>query len=260
MTTDYYGYLGKGDDKGLTVRIKKGQVLAGYPIGILLLDTWYPLVPGNVQNVTTFRYPVRHKLVPGATQIRMHKGDPTLFDDLVKAARELIDIDGVRAVVGACGYFGNFQPQLAASLEVPVFLSSLIQIPWIKTGLKPDQKVGVLVADEPSLTPEILKKCGINDPSICVIKGIGDEPEFSAILNSDRGYFSTDGVRNEVVNATVKMVKEHPEIGAVLLECSDMPPYSADVQRAVNLPVFDFITMINWVHNAVSQKPYYGYL
>lgn len=256
----YYGYLGKGDDRGLSVSIKKGQVLAGYTIGILLLDTWYPLVPGNVQNVCTFDYPVRHKLVPGATQIRMHKGDPTLFDDLVKASRELIDRDGVRAIVGACGYFGNFQPQLAAALEVPVFLSSLIQIPWIKTGLKPNQKVGVLCADEPSLTPEILKKVGVEDPSICVVKGIGDEPEFSAILNSDRGRFNADGVRNEVINATVKLVEDNPDIGAILLECSDMPPYSAEVQRAVNLPVYDFITMINWVHQSVAQRHYYGYL
>ena len=185
----HYGYLGKGDDAGLTVTIDKGQVLSGYTIGILLLDTWYPLVPGNVQNVCTFNYPVRHKLVPGATQIRMHKGDPTLLNDLIKAGRELIDRDGVRAIVGACGYFGNFQRQLAEALEVPVFLSSLIQIPWIKTGLKPHQKVGVLVADEPSLTPEILRRVGVHDPSICVIKGIGDGPEFSAILNSDRGYF-----------------------------------------------------------------------
>ncbi len=256
----YYGYLGKGDDRGLTVSINKGQVLAGYTIGILLLDTWYPLVPGNMQNVCTFDYPVRHKLVPGATQIRMHKGDPTLLDDLISAARELIDNDGVRAIVGACGYFGNFQPQLAEALEVPIFLSSLIQIPWIKTGLKPDQKVGVICADEPSLTPEILKRVGVPDPDICVIKGIGNEPEFSAILKSDRGYFNADGVRNEVVNATVKLVEDHPDIGAILLECSDMPPYSADVQRAVNLPVFDFITMVNWVHHSVAQRPYYGYL
>jgi len=56
------------------------------------------------------------------------------------------------------------------------------------------------------------------------------------------------------------VVKPNPDIGAILLECSDMPPYSADVQRAVNLPVFDFITMINWVHHSVAQRPYYGYL
>ena len=55
-------------------------------------------------------------------------------------------------------------------------------------------------------------------------------------------------------------VSEHPEIGAILLECSDLPPYACDIQRATGLPVFDFISLINWVEHAVVQKRYYGFL
>lgn len=258
MNSNTYGYIGCEADKDQEFSIRKGQVIAGYPIGILLLDVWYPLLPGNVVNASTYKYPVRHKLVPGATQVRMHSGDPTLLDDLIKAGKEL-ELEGVRAIVGACGYFGHFQPELAAALDVPVFLSSMLQIPWIKAGLKPQQKIGVLCADAPSLTPGILKKCGVADPSVCVIAGLGDEPEFSAILKSDRGCFNNKLLRQEVIAAAVKLVRDNPDIGAILLECSDMPPYAADVQRAVRLPVFDFITMINWVHNAVAQQPYYGF-
>ncbi|MEL7632233.1 MULTISPECIES: hypothetical protein [Sporomusa] len=40
----------------------------------------------------------------------------------------------------------------------------------------------------------------------------------------------------------------------------EWPPYAAAIQAAVNLPVFDFITLINFVHQAVAQKPYYGFM
>lgn len=259
MKTRDYRYLGNSDGLNRTFSIEKGQVIAGYTIGILLLDVWYPLLPGNVVNACTYDYPVRHKLVPGANQTRMHSGDPTLLEELIKAGREL-ESEGVRAVVGACGYFAHFQPQLAEALDVPVYLSSLLQVPWIKTGLKPEQKIGVLCADKPSLTPDVLKKVGINNPDSCVVAGLGDKPGFSAILKSDRGCFDNALVRKEVVEAAMELVACNPSIGAILLECSDMPPYSADVQAAVKLPVYDFITMINWVHQSVEQRPYYGYL
>ena len=56
-----------------------------------------------------------------------------------------------------------------------------------------------------------------------------------------------------------KMIRdEHPEIGAILLECSDLPPYAWAVQKASGLPVFDFISLINWVKASVVQKPYFG--
>jgi hypothetical protein len=256
--TKYYGYLGKGDGDR-TFAIKKGQVVSGYTVGILLLDVWYPLLPGNVVNAYTFDFPVRHKLIPNALQPRVHSGDPTLLDDIVRAGKEL-EMDGVRAICGACGYLGNFQAQAAEALDVPVYLSSLVQVPVIKVGLRPHQKVGVLCADQPSLTPEILRNCGVEDPSICVIKGIGDQPQFSSILHSDRGYFDNEAIRKEVVKGALELVKNNPDIGAILLECSDMPPYASEVQRAVNLPVYDFITLIRWVHYAVAQKPYTGFI
>ncbi|MDQ7860098.1 hypothetical protein RCO48_00760 [Peribacillus frigoritolerans] len=71
---------------------------------------------------------------------------------------------------------------------------------------------------------------------------------------------TTKKVRKEVIEAAVKMVNENPDIGAILLECSDLPPYAADIQRAVKLPVFDFITLIKWAHFATSQKPYNGFI
>ena len=63
----------------------------------------------------------------------------------------------------------------------------------------------------------------------------------------------------DLQQVATSLVAEHPEIGAFLLECSDLPPYAADIQAATGLPVFDFITLIDWVHQSVAQRPYYGW-
>lgn len=255
--TNNYDYLGKGNNDR-TFYIRKGRFISGYTVGILYQEVWYPLLPGNVVNAYTYDFPVRHKLIPNAIQSRVHSGDPTLVDDIIKAGKEL-EMEGVRAICGACGYMGNFQPQVAEALDVPVFMSSMVQLAAISTSLKKGQKVGVICADGPSLTPEILENCGA-DPLRCVVKGLEDQPQMSSFVKSDRGSVDNEALKREIVEGAVNLVRNNPEVGAILLECSDMPPYAADVQRAINLPVYDFITMIKWVYSSVAQKPYYGFI
>lgn len=240
--------------------MKKGQYIAGYSVGILYLDEcWYPVLPGNVANLSTYDFPVRLKVVENCTQARIHVGDPTLVDDIVRAAKEL-EAEGARAISAACGFFGNFQEAVADAVDIPVFLSSVVQLPWIKTGLKSHQKIGMLTADEHGITANLFKNCGVgNYEQDVIIKDLGKLEEFSAIIES-RGSFDNTKVRQEVIQAAEELVRQHPDIGAILLECSDLPPYAADIQKAVQLPVYDFITLIKWLHHSTSQKPYNGYI
>ncbi|WP_246001239.1 aspartate/glutamate racemase family protein [Oceanobacillus piezotolerans] len=256
--TSEHGDLGKEKESNI-ITMKKGHYVAGYSVGILYLDDcWYPVLPGNVANLSTYDFPVRLKVVPNCNQERIHVGDPTLVDDIIRAAKEF-EAEGARAICAACGFFGNFQEQVANAVDIPVYLSSVIQLPWIKAGLKADQEVGMLTADIHGITDHLFRSCGITNPDFVKVKGLGDLPEFSAIIES-RGSFNNDIVREEVVQAALDLLKKNPNIGAILLECSDLPPYASDIQRATGLPVFDFITMINWAHMATTQKPYQGFI
>lgn len=252
-----YGFLEGGIQS--KVHMTKGQYISGFSVGILHLDDcWYPILPGNVANLSTYDFPVVLKVVPNCNQERIHAGDPTLVDDVIRAAKQF-EAEGARVIVGACGFFGNFQEQVANAVDIPVFLSSVVQLPWIKTGLKSSQLIGMLTADSNGITPSLYKSCGIGNPDYVVVKDLGRLPEFSAIIES-RGSFDNEIVRQEVVNAAKELVRDNPNIGAILLECSDLPPYAADIQRAVGLPVYDFITMIRWAHMATAQKPYHGFI
>ena len=254
-----YGYLPEDAGAPLWVTMPKGQNIAGFGIGILHLDdVWYPFLPGNVVNACTYPFPVRYKAVKGLDTPTLHSGAPEVFPAILAAAREL-EREGVRAISGACGFFGHFQRQLADAVDIPVAISSLVQIPWIRTFLKSNQKIGILCANAAALSDSLLRSCGVDRRDDLLVADLRHGTAFSAILE-DRGEMDCAAAGQEVVSAAMKLVEENPDIGAILLECSDMPPYAAAVQAAVGLPVFDFITLIRYLHSSVAQKPYSGWI
>ncbi len=254
-----FGYLSPGNDN-VTVKMQERQQISGYSVGIIYIeDVWYPMVPGNVVNAYTYDFPVRMRAVPNLDIDRLFKADPTIADDIITLGKHMIEKEGIRALCSACGFFGNFHKKVSESLDIPVALSSLVQVPWIRSIIKPNQKIGVLTADASSLSNQMLKSCYIEDRDMLVVKDLRHGPEFSAILEY-RGEFHNGKVREEVVGAALELLDGDDDIGAIVLECSDMPPYAAAVQKATQLPVFDFITLIKWLHNATTQRPYSGWV
>ena len=254
-----YGYLTPYNDDRFVSTHNKQQV-AGYSVGILYIENVnYPLMPGNVANAYTYDFPVRMKAVENLTNDRLFNADPTIADDVVAAAKHLAEYEGVRAICSACGFFGNFHKQVAAAVDVPVAMSSLVQLPWINNLIKPGQKVGILSANGAALTSQLLENCGVRDYDNIVVKGMEDSAEFAAVVDM-RGHFENGIARDELVEAASELVETSDDIGAILLECSDMPPYAWAVQEATQLPVFDFITLIKWLHNGTTQRPYSGWI
>ena len=240
------------------LRMPEGQAIAGAAIGILVLDLWYPLLPGNVANASTYNYPVMYKVMKGTSIPMIHSADPALLDHIIEAGRELIQ-QGARAIVGACGYFANYQTEAAKALNVPVFLSSMLQVPLIEKALKPDQRVGILCAKESALSDSTLTECGITDRSRIVVRGAQDIPDFRGVLDCT-GEFDSRQLEQDLVLLADSFVKDHPEIGSILLECSDMPPYARAIQNRLKMPVFDFITLIDWIYHSVVRQAFRGFI
>lgn len=236
----------------------KSQNWAGETIGIIVLDCEYPYIPGNVANATTYDFPVRYAVAEGADNHRLiFDRDPTLLEPFIAAARRL-QAEGVRAITGACGFMTLFQDEIAAAVDIPVFMSSLLQVPFIHriTG----RRVGIISADQTRLTQDHLAKSGIAGSLPIAIGGMeGCEPFRQAIFYPD-GTLDDDAIRAGVVGVAQGLQSRNPDLGAILLECSDLPPYAADVQQATGLPVFDFVTMIDYVHRTLVRRPYRGYL
>ena len=239
-----------------TISVPHGRAVGGSAIGILVVDAWYPMLPGNVANACSYDFPVLYKILKKASIEKIMCGDPSMLEVVIEGGRELVE-QGARAVVGACGSFANYQKKTAAALDVPTFLSVMLQAPLILKSLKPDQKLGVIAASKAALTPKVFKECDINDPSRMVITEVINLPEFKVLAKCE-GCFNSGRLEGEIIGLVKQFRSAHPEVGALLLQCSDLPPYAHAMQNAIHLPVFDMNTMINWIYNAVVQKPYHG--
>ena len=230
----------------------KGRTSYGEAIGILLLDTYAPFIQGDVGNAASYRYPVRFKRIDGLTVERIFDHDLGFMEKMIAGAREL-EREGVKAITGDCGFMAIFQQEVKGSVNIPVFLSSLLQIPFIKSTLPDGAKIGVITANSGSLTPNVFKNIGVdNDP--LVIFGLEDSRHFKEAVFDEIGYLDSDRLRAEVLSIADALTAEHPAVKSILLECSMLPPYARDVQYAVNLPVYDYLTMIDYVYSSVVKK------
>jgi hypothetical protein len=238
-------------------KARPGQASYGEAIGVLLLDTFVPFIPGDVANATTYDFPVRFQKVQGLTTKRVLGKDPAAFEPLLVAAEELAG-QGVRAITGDCGFLAIHQRRLASRLEMPVFLSSLLQIPFISGILGPDRKVGVITADSKGLDEPLLSAVGVESGEQLVIRGMEEQPGFSKAVIEETGVLDSGRVESEAVSVARKIVEDEPDVGALLLECSCLPPYGRTIQEAVGLPVFDYVTMINYVHSALVKRRFEG--
>lgn len=239
--------------------IKKGQVCQGEPIGILLLDTCVPFIPGDVANATTYDFPVRFKKVEGFTPEKALNQDPEVYESLLAAARELV-AEGVRGLTGDCGFMGIFQNRLAEDIDVPVFLSSMIQIELILRMIGGKNKLGVVTADSSKIGPEILEAVGVINKDRLVFGGLQDKPHFMDFAIKEIGTLDTDLVVPEIIKTAKDLVASDPAIKALLLECSLLPPHAHAIQQAVNMPVFDFISLINYAFSGIQTKTYTGFM
>ena len=236
-----------------------GQVSYGEAIGILLIENYVPFIPGDVANATTYDYPVRFQRIKGVTHRHLFSHDLSVKGKVLEAALELKK-EGVRAITGDCGFLALFQEEIKETVGLPVFLSSLLQLAFIEKIIPSKSKIGIITANAPALTDSILEAIDAPQRSGLAIYGLENAEEFKKAVFDESGSLDTDIIESEVVEVAKTIVKENPEAGVLLLECSLLPPYAAAVSRETGLPVFDYVTMIDYVHSAVVKKAYSGHM
>ncbi len=238
--------------------IDGGTNLSGIPIGILCLETYYGRPPGHIRNASTFQFPVMYRIVKGATAKRVVKqADPELLEPFIEAAQEL-EREGVMAITGSCGFLALFQDKLADAVNIPVFTSSLIQIPLVHSMLRKNQLVGILTASKSTLTESHLNAVGAGAVPVC-LAGMDEQPEFcEVVIEARRSDLDLDRLGEEVLAVVDRMAEIHPEMGALVIECTDLPPFAHLIQQKINIPVFDIVTLTNMVYESLIRRPFNG--
>jgi aspartate/glutamate racemase len=215
-------------------------------IGIILLDTVFPRLPGDIGNPATFSFPVLYEKVDEAIPSRVvRERDSSLILPFIEAAKTL-ERKGARAITTSCGFLALWQKEMALAVSVPLFTSSLIQIPWAYELVGRRGRIGVLTADRDSFTTDHLK--GVNAEGIpIVIHGMKPDSEFYRIYVRNSPDLDFSRVENEVVSEASTLIAEHPDISAFVLECTNMTVFRKALRETVKIPVFDILTLILYI-------------
>jgi Asp/Glu/hydantoin racemase len=231
-----------------------GKRLYGASLGILMLEARFPRIPGDMGNALTWPFPVLYKVVRGASpDLVVRRRAEGLLEPFIAAARELV-ADGADGITTNCGFLSLYQRELAASVGVPVATSSLMQAPFIERLLPPGKRVGIITVSKSNLTAKHLEAAGVAADTPVV--GTDAGREFTRVLLDNEPELDAAAAEQDILEAGDALVARHPDTGAVLLECTNMGPYSRALAERLRLPVFDIVSFITWFHAALKPKDF----
>jgi len=226
-----------------------GKTVFGANVGILMLETQFPRIVGDMG---TWSFPVQYRVVRGATPDLVVRNDPTeLSDVFIAAAKELV-ASGADGITTNCGFLALIQHQLSEAIGVPVAASSLMQVPWLQAMLPPSQRVGILTISKDTLTPAHLKAANIDIDT--PIGGTDPNREFSSGILNDRATLDFDQCREDNLTAAKALMNEHKNIGAIVLECTNMIPYAADIRKLTGVPVYSIYSFVTWFQSGLMPR------
>lgn len=213
-------------------------------LGILQLERGLPPgatppdpAPGSILNPATFDFPTISETVAGAWVENVVRGDPALEPAFVAAARRLVE-RGAAAVTSTCGFSIRHQPAVAASVNVPVIMSSLLLLPALLRQLPQRAKIAVLTYDSTCCSDDLL---GIDDRSErarVVIGGIEGGKFWHDELKRPAPPLDVAAIEADVANCIARLRSKHPEIATILFECAAFPIIAPAIRRIAKLPVY----------------------
>ena len=247
---------------------RKDRHASGMGLGVILLDDSYPAFPGDVRNPSAYPFPIQYDVVSGVDIKKLVVDDHKIMclPPIIKSAQRLEKM-GCRAIVGECGYFAYFQREIAASVSIPVFMSSLLQVPLAQQVVGSNKVVGILMANSKYLSDHHLESVGVKIGSNYVIGGAMDDlrcQEFDHLwtqdLRTDPPSADYEKAETEFLGVAREFVDKHPKMGALVLECTGFPPFARALQRLVSIPIFSWGTLLDYAYSVVVHRDYYGHV
>ena len=256
-------------DMGINyIKARKDHRCYGMGLGIIILDDVYPGFPGDVRNASAYPFPIQYEIAEGVDiQALVWAEDKSPCLEPIRRAARKLEKMGCRAIAAECGYFAYFQRDIASYVDVPVFMSSLLQVPLAQQLIGPDKVVGILVAREKQMTQAHLEAVGIRPGSNYVITGAEDNdrcPEFEHLWYEPKrtdppgAYY--DKAERDFLQVAVDFYHAHPNMGAMMLECTGMQPFARAIQRRIDVPIFSWGTLLDYAYSVAVHRDYYGHV
>jgi hypothetical protein len=250
------------------IRARKDQRCYGMGLGIIILDDVYPGFPGDVRNASAYSFPIQYEIAEGVDIVALVESeDKSPCLEPVRGAARRLERMGCRAIAAECGYFAYFQKDIAGYVNVPVFMSSLLQVPWAQQLIGPNRVVGLLASSRAAMTPAYLEAVGIRPDSSYVMRGIEDYGQcaefdnlWTASIRPDLPAAYYDKAEKEFLTAAIGFYRDYPNMGAMVLECTGMQPFARALQREIDIAVFSWGTLLDYAYSIAVHRDYYGHV
>ncbi|WP_028033290.1 aspartate/glutamate racemase family protein [Chelativorans sp. J32] len=230
------------------------RVVHGTMIGIIVLDTGFQRLPGDIAHAGTWPFPVQFRVVRGVRPADVIEGDPRHSLEAFRAAIDDLVALGCTAITTSCGFLAAVQDELTRHSPVPFLSSALLQIPMVERILPAGKKPGLVVSDADALTERHFRGIGAA-PGLPMAALAFDGP-LRRNMREQAAEVDAAAQEAEVVEVVAGLLARHPEVGALIFECANLPPYSAFVSRRFGVPVYDIVTLVRWMHLSLAPPDY----
>jgi len=236
------------------MKVKGGKAIYGASVGILMLEARFPRIPGDMGYARTWPFPVHYRVVRGASPGRVvRKNAEGLLPEFLEAARALV-ADGVDGITTNCGFLSLFQSEISQTAGVPVAASSLMQVAMVNRLLQPGLRCGILTISASTLSDAHLRAAEVPDGTpIGTTEG---GREFTRAILGDEEELDVEASRLDNVDAARALQSDHADLGAIVLECTNMTPYAADIHAATGLPVYSMASFVEWFRSGLHPRAY----
>lgn len=244
MKTDIvrnWGYIGSGDTYG-DLKITEGQCFAGFIAGVLVTDSSEYKPVGHIANALSFPYGVRYAVVKSITD--ENADEQTIIDEIKEKVLQL-ELEGCRFIVSNGGVFGKYQKIVSSTVDLPVYMTSLMQLKWIKIGLKSTENILILSELSSDDVVEVFKHCGVDE----------DAYENCVFLQIDKETMDAESVFEYLEKHNILTENN---VKAVLLDTELFA--GCDVKARLGVNVWNMHKLMGYVKKAVCQKPRHGFL
>jgi aspartate/glutamate racemase len=229
-----------------------GKTVFGASVGILMLETRFPRIPGDMGNALTWPFPVHYRVVRGASPDKVVRGNPKeLLDVFIEAGKDLV-ATGADGITTNCGFLALVQDELREALGVPVATSSLMQVPLVQAMLPPGKKAVVLTISKATLTEAHLRAANV--PAGTPVYGTDAGQVFTRDILGDAAEIDFAACRLDMLDAADLIMANEPDAGAIVLECTNMVPYAADVRKRTGLPVYSIESFVTWFQAGLTPR------
>lgn len=235
------------------MKYESGFPFYGQKIAVLVFSTTTPRIPGDPGNNDSFNFPVRYEIIKGGfSDLIEYNSDMELT--LLDKMEELSNL-GIKGVVGDCGLLSRYQNVLGKK-NIPFVGSSLVIIPTLWELIGRTGTIGILTGHSDLLKDDHIKNSGISNDINIFIQGLQNEKHFKEIVIEGGHHLDEEKMKQDVLNATKKLVENCNNLRAIVIECSNLGTFSSDIEKLFNVPVVDIVSVSNFLYSIIAPKKY----